>query len=137
MPEEAIQNVTDTLRTRWIGQGPKVDAVEKKFEETLGVSNAVTMNSGTSSLHLALILAGIREGDEVIATPMTCTATNIPILHAGGVPVFADIQEDTLNIDPKSIREKITPKTKAILCVHFGGYPCDMELLKKIAKKNS
>ncbi len=124
------------LKTRWIGQGPKVDAVEKKFERIFRSPYAVSVNSGTSALHLGLILAGVDRGDEVITTPMTCSATNVPILHCRAKAVFCDIQEDTLNIDPESIRKKITGKTKAIMVVHWAGYPCDMEEILSIAREH-
>jgi perosamine synthetase len=137
MPEDVIKAVSDVLRTRWIGQGEKVDRVEQKFSEKFNIPYSVTLNSGTSALHLALRLANVGPGDEVITTPMTCTATNIPILYTGAKAVFADIQEDTLNIDPKSIEKKITAKTKAIMVVHWAGYPCDMDEINAIAKKHN
>jgi len=135
VPEQAIQAVASKLRERWIGQGPEVDKVEEKFSKKFNIPYSVTLNSGTSALHMALTLSNINPGDEVITTPMTCTATNIPILYRNAKPVFADIQPDTLNIDPKSIREKITKKTKAILAVHWAGYPCDMDEINQIAKE--
>jgi len=135
MPEEAVQAAAKTLRTRWIGQGPKVDEVEEKFSKKFNIPYSVTLNSGTSALHMALAIADIKPGNEVITTPMTCTATNIPILYRGATPVFADIQPDTLNIDPESIRQKVTEKTKAIMVVHWAGYPCDMKEIHDIAKQ--
>jgi dTDP-4-amino-4,6-dideoxygalactose transaminase len=137
MPEDVIKAVSDVLRTRWIGQGEKVDKVEQKFSEKFNIPHSVTLNSCTSALHLALRLADVGPGDEVITTPMTCTATNIPILYTGAKAVFADIQEDTLNIDPKSIEKKITARTKAIMIVHWAGYPCDMDEINAIAKKHN
>jgi len=137
MSKNAIKDASEVLRTRWIGQGPKVDQVEKKFSQMFKIPYSVTVNSGTSALHLALILAGVGPGDEVISTPMTCTATNIPALYCGGKVVFADIQKETMNIDPKSIEKKVTPKTKAIMVVHWAGYPCDMDEINKIAKKHN
>jgi len=137
MPDEAIQSAVNTMKTRWIGQAHQVDQVEEKFCNKFSIPFSITTNSGTSALHLALILASVGPGDEVITTPMTCTATNIPILYVGAKPIFADIQEDTLNIDPKSIREKISDKTKAIMVVHWAGYPCDMDEINQIAKENN
>ncbi len=138
VPVKKIEKeLSEVLRSRWIGQGPRVDKVEKKFEGMFNIPYAVTVNSGTSALHLSLILSGVSKDDEVITTPMTCSATNIPILYTGGKAVFADIQEDTLNIDPQSIEDKITDKTKAIMVVHWAGYPCDMDEILKIAKKNN
>ncbi len=132
--EKAIADLTQTLRTRWIGQGPKVEEAEQKFKTVSGVPYNISVNSCTSALHLALILAGVERGDEVIATPLTCSATNIPILYCGAKAVFADVQEHSLNIDPKTIEKKITKKTKAILIVDWAGLPCDMDEIRKIAK---
>jgi len=135
VPEEAIKAVSEVLRTRWIGQGPKVDEVEKKFSEKFNIPYSATVFSGTAALHLALRIAGLKEDDEVITTPMTCTASNIPILYSKSKPVFADIQKNTMNIDPSDIRRKITAKTKAIMVVHWAGYPCDMAEVLAIAKE--
>lgn len=137
IPDEAIREVSEILKGRWIGQGPRVDALEKKFGEKFKINFPVTVNSGTAALHLALRLAGVAEGDEVISTPMTCTATNIPILYSNSKVVFADIQEQSLNIDPEDVKRKITPKTKAIMVVHWAGYPCDMAEINAIAKEHS
>ncbi|MFA4992171.1 MAG: DegT/DnrJ/EryC1/StrS family aminotransferase [Candidatus Omnitrophota bacterium] len=131
--EKVIDEIKDVLKTRWIGQGPKVEEAERKFKEITGAPYPVTLNSCTSALHLGLIMSGVRQGSEVVTTPMTCSATNIPILYCGAKAVFADIQRGTLNIDPESVRKKITKKTKAILVVHWAGYPCDMDEILKIA----
>jgi len=134
IPERAINSVQQTLRTRWIGQGPKVDEFEKRFSALFGNGNAaVALGSGTDALHLSYILAGINEGDEVIAPVFTCTATNIPLLYERAVVRFADVQPATLNIDPEHVRRLVNEKTKAIVCVHYGGLPCDMKELAEIA----
>lgn len=136
MPAGAIASVTETLQGRWIGQGPKVDLFEKRFSKMFaGGDPAVAVGSGTDALHLAYILANIGEGDEVIAPVFTCTATNIPLLYQRAKIVFADVQPDTLNINPKHVERLVTPKTKAIICVHYGGLPCDMTELQKVASK--
>lgn len=138
MPAEKVEKVlAEVLRSRWIGQGPRVDAAENKFRKMFGAPYAVTVNSCTSALHLGLILAGVSDGDEVITTPMTCSATNIPILHCRAKAVFADIQEESLNISPESIKEKITEKTRAIMLVHWAGYPADMDEILKIAREHN
>jgi len=124
------------LATRWIGQGIEVNEVEKKISRMFKIPFVLTLNNGTAALHLALTLAGVGKGDEVICTPMTCTASNIPVIHCGAKVVFADIQRESMNIDPKSIEQKITLRTKAIICVHWAGYPCDMDEIHKIAKKH-
>ncbi len=133
--EKVTPALTEILKTSWIGQGPAVDRVEKKFEKLFGTFAALTLNSCTSALHLALILANVKDGDEVITTPMTCSATNIPILYERAKAVFADIEKSSLNIDPKDIKKKLTPKTKAIVVVDWGGEPCDMDDILAIAKE--
>ncbi len=126
--------VDDTLNTRWIGQGPKVDLFEKNFSTKFANGNAaLSCGSGTDALHLSYLLAGLKAGDEVVVPLFTCTATNIPFLYMGVKIIFADIQPGTLNIDPKHVKELVNSKTKAIVCVHYGGLPCDMDELRKIA----
>ena len=135
--EKARQYVDDTLRTRWIGQGPKVDKFETMFTEMFSGQDNVSLScgSGTDALHLSYLLAGLKEGDEVIAPLFTCTATNIALLYIGVKIKFADVQKHSLNIDPKHVEELITEKTRAIVCVHYGGLPCDMRELQAIASK--
>lgn len=128
--------LAEVLSTRWIGQGPKVDDLEQKFSGLTRATHSVAVNSCTSALHLSLILAGVQEGDEVVTTPLTCSATNIPILYCRAKPVFADLKEETLNIDPGSVASHITKKTKTILAVHWGGEPCDLDEIHRIAQKH-
>lgn len=137
MPATAIEAVTEVLKTRWIGQGPKVEQFEQEFSAKFcqGLP-ALAVGSGTDALHLAYLLAGVEAGDEVITPVFTCTATNIPFLYMGAKVVFADIQADTMNIDPADVRRRITPKTKAIVCVHYGGLPCEMAELQSIAREH-
>lgn len=131
--KEAIEYVNDSLSTTFISAGKKSDIFEKNLSDELGMSNPVVVNSGTSALHLALVSAGITNGDEVILPAQTFIASGLSILYQGAIPIFADIDYKTGNIDTKSIRAKITNKTKAIMVVHWGGYPCDMDEIKKIA----
>jgi dTDP-4-amino-4,6-dideoxygalactose transaminase len=134
IPSNALKNIAAVLGTRWIGQGPMVEEFERKFSARFGAGlPAVAVGSGTDALHLAYILAGLEPGDEVIAPVFTCTATNIPFLYMGVNIVFADVQPNTLNIDPADVRRRITHRTKAIVCVHYGGLPCDMDELQSIA----
>jgi perosamine synthetase len=136
MPAKAIQYVTETLQSRWIGQGPKVEAFEQQFAQRFGKENvALSVGSGTDALHLAYLLADLKEGDEVVVPVFTCTATNIPFLYMGVKVVFADVQAGTLNIDTEHVKELVNEKTKAIVCVHYGGLPCDMDELRAIADK--
>jgi dTDP-4-amino-4,6-dideoxygalactose transaminase len=135
--EAAITAVTDTLRSRWIGEGPKVAAFEEKFGGRFAPGySAVGVGAGTDAVHLAYLLAGIDEGDEVITTIFTCTATNTPLLYQRAKIVFADVQEDTLNIDPDHVRRLVNERTKAIVCMPYGGLPCDMQELREIASEN-
>lgn len=136
IPSSAGAAVNDVLAGRWIGQGPRVDEFERRFAERFAPSSGtVAVGSGTDALHLSYVLANLRPGDEVIAPIFTCTATSIPLLHMGVKVVFADVQADTLNMDPDDVRRKVTEKTKAIACVHYGGLPCDMDALLDIANE--
>ena len=121
VPKEAIEAVTDTLRSRFIGQGPRVDQFEKDFEKLFSVSHAVALNSGSAALDTAYELIGLKEGDEVVSTPLTCTATNLLLLRKGVKIIWADILPDTLCIDFNDVAKKINSKTKAVVQVHLGG----------------
>lgn len=133
---EEIAGVTDSLRRRWIGTGPKVAAFERAFAAYKGVdpARAAAVNSCTAALHLSILSLGIGPGDEVITTPMTFCATANAILHAGATPVLADVDPVTLNIDPRAIERKITRRTRAILPVHFAGRACRMDELLSVAR---
>ena len=135
MSVKVIKPLSRVLMGRWIGQGPKVKELEAKFKNKYRLPYVISVNNCTAALHLSLILAGVKDKDEVITTPMTCSATNIPILYQRARAVFADIQPRTLNIDPGSVKEKITGRTKAIMVTHWAGYPCDMKEIIDIAKK--
>lgn len=132
--EDAIADVCDSIRSGWLAMGPKTVDFEKKFAEYVGAEHAVSVNSATAGLHLA-VMAVTNPGDEVITTPMTFASTVNAIIYSNAVPVLADIDPVTFNIDPQKIEEKITPKTKAIIPVHFAGRPCDMDAIEKIAAK--
>ncbi len=134
--EDDIKDVSEALRADYLTQGPRVAEFEKKVAEYCGAKYAVAVNSGTSALHAACFAAGISPGDEVITSPITFVASANCILYCGGKPVFADVQENTINIDPEEIAKKITKKTKAIIPVHFAGHPCDLEEIHAIAKRN-
>ena len=115
-------NIKKKLSGRWLGQGPMVDKFENEFKKKFARKcSVIATGSGTDSLHLAYILAGLKKGDEVITTIFTCTATNIPMLYMGLKIKFADIERDTMNISIDSVKKLITRKTKAIVCVHYGG----------------
>src|SRR5262249_43103549 len=124
IPAKAIDAVTTVLKTRWIGQGPLVEEFERKFGARFANPyRTLAVHAGTDALHLAYILAGLQPGDEVISPLFTCTATNVPLLYLGVKVVFADVQPETLNIDPADVRRRITDRTRAIVCIHHGGLP--------------
>jgi dTDP-4-amino-4,6-dideoxygalactose transaminase len=129
-----VDEVIATMRSGWLGTGPKVKRFEQQFAAYQGVPDAAALNSCTAALHLSLLASGIGPGDEVITTPMTFCATVNTILHAGATPVLADVDPRTQNIDPNEIASKVTSRTKAILPVHFAGRACDMDGLMKVAE---
>ncbi|MCC6651483.1 MAG: DegT/DnrJ/EryC1/StrS aminotransferase family protein [Candidatus Eisenbacteria bacterium] len=134
--EEEIDEVVDTLRSGWIGYGPKSIRFEEDFAAYTRANHALSMNSATAALHLALIGAGVGRGDEVITTPLTFTATANVIAHVGARPVFVDVDERTQNIDVSRIEAAITPRTRAIMPVHMCGWPCDMNAIREIAARH-
>ncbi|OGL44564.1 MAG: UDP-4-amino-4,6-dideoxy-N-acetyl-beta-L-altrosamine transaminase [Candidatus Schekmanbacteria bacterium RBG_16_38_11] len=135
--EDEISEVVDSLRSGWITTGPKVIRFEEDFKNYIGCSHAVAVNSGTAGLHISLMATEISDGDEVITSPMTFAATVNTVVLQRAKPVFADINPETLNINPDFIEQKITPKTKAIIPVHFAGQPCDLDRITAIAKKHN
>jgi len=157
MAETASEEVGKVLKSGYIGQGPKVDEFENQLKQHFNHDYVTTVNAGTSALHLALHLLkksnkenvnvtgfggyqsfwpGLEEGDEVLATPMTCTASNWPILANGLKIKWVDIDPETLNMDLDDLERKITPKTKVIMLVHWGGYPNDLDRIKEIQEKS-
>jgi perosamine synthetase len=135
--EHDIASVVEVLKGDWLTQGPKVNEFEKKLAAFCGAKYAVAVANGTDGLHAACAVAGISGGDEVVVTPLTFAATANAIVYCGGKPVFADILEDTFNIDPEEIEKRINPRTKAILPVDFAGHPADFEAIRSIAKKHN
>lgn len=136
LAKEEINKVIKVLKSKWLSQGEYVKKFEDEFAEYLSVKYAVAVSSGTSALHLALRALDIKEGDEIIVPSLTFIATVNSIFYVGAMPVLADsISLDNFNISPDDIERKITSKTKAIIVVHYGGYPCNMDEIKKIAKR--
>jgi len=133
--EEEISGVVDSLRSGWITMGPKTVRFEEEFNRYIGSKHSVAVNSCTAALHLALKAIDLREGDEVIIPTMTFTATGEVVCYFNAKPVIVDVEKDTHNIDIKKIESAITPKTKAIIPVHFAGQPCDMDQIQQIADK--
>lgn len=137
MDREEIDAVAEVINSGWIGLGPKTKEFEERFAEYINVKHAIALNSATAGLHLALKLLNLPKGSEVITTPITFISTAFAPLYCDLRPVFADIQEDSLNINPEDIKKKITPKTKAIIPVHYGGHPCDMKEIQEIADEHN
>ncbi|MCB2380562.1 DegT/DnrJ/EryC1/StrS family aminotransferase [Hymenobacter sp. BT635] len=133
---QAAQRVQAVLRSTFLSEGKLVKEFEKRLSTELGMLHPAALNSGTSALHLALEVAGVGPGDEVILSPQTFIASALVIVQVGAKPVFADIQYQTGNIDPADIEHRITARTKAIMAVHWGGYPCDMAEIQAIARRH-
>ncbi len=134
--DKAIDEVAKVLRSRWIGQGPRVAQFEKDFEKRfLSDNTAMAFGSGTDALHMAYLLSDIQLGDEVIVPVFNCTATNIPLLYMGAKVKFADVDPETMNISVDHVKQLVNERTKAIVCVHYAGLPCDMDELKQIARQ--
>ncbi len=134
--EESVENAVKVLRSGYIGEGPMVKKLEAAFCKVSGAPYCLAVNSGTAALHLAVLLAGVGSGDEVVTTAQTMMATSHAILMQRGLPVFADVQPLTGNIDPNDIERRITPRTRAILVVHWAGYPCDMDEILAVAGRH-
>jgi len=130
-----IGEVVASLKSGWLGTGPKVHKFEEMFKKYKGTRFAMALNSCTAALHLSMLAIGIKPGDEVVVPTMTFTSTANAVIHAGGRPVFVDCEKDTVNIEPEDVERKITPKTKAIVPVHFAGRACNMNAIMDIAKK--
>ena len=135
LTEAEVHEVDDTLRSLWVAKGPRTVKFEQEFAAHVGAKHAVAMNSCTAALHVALLSAGIGPGDEVITTPMTFASTASTIIHCGATPVFADIDFSTGCIDPDEVEKKITPKTKAIVPVHYSGQVCDLDRIYGLADR--
>ena len=134
--DDEIAEVVDTLRSGWLGTGPKVAAFEESFANYVDATHAMAVNSCTAALHLAMVVLGIGPGDEVIIPSMTFAATAGAVIHAGGRPIFADVDRETMCLTADDIAQRITSRTKAIVPVHFAGRPCDMKAILAIAAEH-
>lgn len=134
-PDE-IRAAAEAMQSGWLSCGPRVKEFEAAFAAFVGARHGVAVNSCTAALHLSLLAAGVGPGDEVITTPLTFCATANAVLHTGATPVFADIDQVSMNIDPAAVRAAITPRTRAVLPVHFGGRPADMPTLQDLAREH-
>lgn len=135
--EPEINEVVDSLRSGWLGTGPKVAKFEEMFRQYTGAQYALAVNSCTASLHLSMLAAGLGPGDEVITTPMTFAATVNSIIHTGATPVLVDCNRETGLIDPQRVEDAVTPRTRAIMPIHLYGRPCDMDAILDIAERHN
>lgn len=136
--KESKALVTKALEEGWISSaGPYIEQFEKEFAKFIGVKHAISVNTGTAALHIALLSAGIGEGDEVIVPAFTMAASWMAVMHTGATPIFVDVESDIYTIDPKLIEAAITDKTKAIMPVHIYGHPADMDGVMDIAKEHN
>lgn len=135
--EEEIAAVVDTLRFGWLTTGPKTRRFEQEFASYTGARHALALSSATAALHLALVAAGVGSGDEVITTPLTFAACANVIVQQGARPVLADVCADDLNLDPEQVERRLTPRTRALMAVHYAGQPCRMEALQEIAHRHN
>lgn len=134
--DEERAEILDTLNGIWLSRGPKVSRFEEEFRNYIGAPHAVAVSSCTAALHVAIVAAGVKEGDEVITTPITFPATTNAVLYERAIPVLADVDRRTFNIDPERIEERITPRTRAIIPVHMAGQPCEMDRIMDIAHRH-
>ena len=136
LEDDEIEAVRDVLKSGMLTQGPRVEEFEEAFAPYTGTKYAIAVNSGTAALHVALLAAGVGEGDEVLTTPFSFISTANAILFCRARPVFVDIDENTFNINPHMIERKITPRTKALLVVHLFGQPCEMDKITSMCQKH-
>ena len=134
--KEEVDAIRKVLLSGWVGLGSKTEEFEKRFAAYIGVPYAIALNSATAALHLSLLAANIGSGDEVIVPSLTFVSTAHAVLYVGAKPIFADIDQDSLCLSPGDVEKKITKRTRAIIPVHYGGHPCDMDRIMAIAKRH-
>ncbi len=136
LTEADVAAATEVLRSDWLTTGPKVAEFEEAIADYVDARHGVSFSSGTAALHAAVLAAGLKPGDEAITTPLTFCATANAALYGGGTPVFADVRDETLTIDPKEVERRITPRTKALLPVDYAGQPADLDALLALADRH-
>jgi dTDP-4-amino-4,6-dideoxygalactose transaminase len=134
--EEEIEAVADALRSGWLTSGPRAAELERRFAEYVGAKHALAVASGTAAMHLSLVAAGIGPGDEVITTPITWPATANVVVHAGATPIFCDVRDGDLNIDPEAVAAAATPRTRAVMPVDLAGQPSDLDPIMELAREH-
>jgi len=137
MDEREAAAARRVILSGWVTQGPEVAAFEREFADFVGAAHAVAVSSCTTALHLALLAAGVQPGDEVVTVSHSYIATANAVRYCGATPVFVDVEPDTFNIDPARIEGAVTPRTRAILCVHQMGMPCDLAAIVSIARRHA
>ena len=135
--EEEIEAVAETLRSGWLTSGPRAAELERRFSEHTGASHALAVSSGTAAMHLALVAAGIGPGDEVITSPITWPATANVIVHTGARPIFCDVRESDLNLDPALLPGVASERTRAVMPVDLAGQPCDLDPILALARERA
>lgn len=133
--DDEVAALQQTLASGWVGSGPRTAEFEQRFAEQVGARHAIALNSASAALHLAMLAAEV-DGQEVLTTAMTFVSTNHAILLGGGRPVFCDIEADTLNVNPQELARKVTPTTRALVVVHYGGHACDMDPVLELAREH-
>jgi dTDP-4-amino-4,6-dideoxygalactose transaminase len=134
--DDQIEEVVDSLKSGWLGTGPKATAFEAAFAKYKGVGSAVAVNSCTAALHLSMLAADLKAGDEVITSALTFCATVNAIIHAGATPVLADVDPETMNVSAETLRQRIGFRTRAVIVVHFGGRPCEMDAIVELCRRH-
>ena len=135
--EAEIEAVVGAMRSGWLTRGPGVGEFERAFAEYVGAPEALAVSSCTAALHLAVLGAGVGPGDEVIVPTLTFVSTANVVVHAGGTPVFADVRQATCNLDVASVEARITPRTKAVIAVHYAGQPCELDELGRLCARRN
>ena len=134
---EELSQISESFSTGWIGLGPKTKQFEQDFKTFIGSREAISLNSCTAALHLALLASGVKKGDEVLVPALTFASTAHVVIFCGAIPILVDVKADTLLMDVNDMRRKITPKTKAVIPVHYGGMICDMDSIISLAKEHN
>jgi perosamine synthetase len=135
--DEDVAAVVEVLHSGWLTTGPKVGEFEEAFADRVGAAHAVAFSSGTAALHGAVFAAGVSPGEEVVTSPLTFCSTANTVLFQGGTPVFADVAEDTLCVDPERVEQALTPRTRALLPVDYAGHPADLRALRELGDRRS